>query len=191
MQFSSSGSSKTTATYCQAVEIQVLNVFNTESYSAPVEEGCESNNVECLRYVANHTNICNANNYWNRGLGQPTRLFQAVHVTLLSLQLQATLRQTNTSTPGDLYPISQKAVYAHPDQAVGLFACDKYMSVNLDLVSHLSNFFKYHITCYEEDSLHDVYGALLESERPKVWDSQILQGPQKLRKHWKGTFGSS
>ena len=112
-------------------------------------------------------------------------------MTLLSFQLQATLRRASTSTPGDLYPISQKAVYAHPDQVVGLFADDKYMSVNLDLVSHLSNFFKYHITCYEEASLYDLYGALRKSEKPNVWDSQILQGPQKLRKHWKGTFGSS
>ena len=112
-------------------------------------------------------------------------------MTLLSFQLQANLRLASTSTPGDLYPISQKAVYAHPEQAVGLFTYDKYMSVNLDLLSHLSNFFKYHITCYEEASLFDVYEALGESEKPDVWDSQILQGPQKLRKHWKGTFGSS
>ena len=109
---------------------------------------------------------------------------------LLVPQLERALGRAGSSTPGDQFPVSQKAVYSHPDRVAGLFADDKFMSVNLELVGHLSNFFKYHAVCYEEATLFDVFDALGKNERPSMWDSQILQGPQKLGRTWKGAFGS-
>lgn len=109
---------------------------------------------------------------------------------LLVPQLEQALENVSSTTPDDQFPISQKAIYAHPDVA-GLFADDKYMTVNLDLLGHLSNFFKFHVACYEQVSLFEVFDALGKGERPSMWDSQIMQGPTKLKRHWKGTFGSS
>jgi len=130
------------------------------------------------------------NNYWSRGLGQPTRLLQAVHLMLLVPQLELALNKASSSTPGDQLPVSQKAIYNHPNENAGLFADDEFMTVNLDLLGHLSNFFKFYITCYEEVALFDVFDALGKHERPSLWESQIMQGPTKLGRHWKGVFGS-
>lgn len=109
---------------------------------------------------------------------------------LLVPQLEQALSKAASSTPGDQLPVSQKAIYAHPDDVAGLFANDKFMTVNLKLLGHLSNFFKYYITCYEEETFFDVFNALRKHERPSLWDSQIMQGPTKLGRHWKGAFGS-
>jgi len=141
--------------------------------------------------MATSSNICTVNNYWDRGLGQPTRLLQAVHLMLLVPQLEQALAKVGSSTPGDQLPVSQKAIYSHPDDVAGLFANDEFMTVNLDLLGHLSSFFKFYMTCYEEVELFDVFEALGKHERPSFWDSQIMQGPTKLGRHWKGAFGSS
>ena len=109
---------------------------------------------------------------------------------LLVPQLQQAEQKKNRSTPGDLFPISQKSVYAHPDRVAGLFAEDEYMSVNLDLLGHLSNFFKYHATCREEPQMSSIYKFLGDHEKPRMWDHQLMQGPQKLGRHWKGVMCS-
>ena len=109
---------------------------------------------------------------------------------LLVPQLEQALAKVGSSTPGDQLPVSQKAIYSHPDDVAGLFANDEFMTVNLDLLGHLSSFFKFYMTCYEEVELFDVFEALGKHERPSFWDSQIMQGPTKLGRHWKGVFGS-
>lgn len=122
-------------------------------------------------------------------MGPPSRLLQAIHLMLLVPQLEQARNKAGSSTPGDLFPISQKAIYSHPDRAVGLFIGQDKLTVNLELVGHLSNFFKYHATCYEEAHLYDIFQTLGQHEKPTMWDNQILQGPQKLQRHWKGFFG--
>lgn len=142
--------------------------------------------------IAESSNILDVNNYWNRGMGKPTRLLQTIHTMLLVPQLMRAFMIANgpgNCTPGDLFPISQKVVYEHPDKSAGLFADDEYMTVNLDLVGHISNFFKYHIGCDEEGSLMETFDALEKHEKPSLWDKQLLQGTQALGRHWKGCYG--
>ncbi|MCJ1436286.1 hypothetical protein MMC27_005664 [Xylographa pallens] len=58
--------------------------------------------------------------------------------------------------------------------------------LNLDNLLHIVNFFKYHITSYDEHSLHAGFHTLPDDEKPKAWDSPVKAGLQKLGTHWKG-----
>lgn len=63
------------------------------------------------------------------------------------------------------------------------------MTVNLDLVGQIAQFFKYHMSVPEERTLFEPFWFLNKEERPKMWTSQLMQGSQKLGRHWKGSYG--
>ena len=96
------------------------------------------------------------------------------------------------ASPALGFAYSQYAVYAHPDD-FPLFNAKGTWQISTNLLVHIANFFKHHLTQKGEDTLYDIFSQLKEHERPKAWNSRLVQGGgvKKLGKIWKGTYGKS
>lgn len=86
------------------------------------------------------------------------------------------------------FPASQQTVYSHPEE-IHLFGDKHKTRVNINFLLHITNFFKYHMTQPQEASLFLPFQDLEDNEKPKVWQSKLEQGIQKLGKSWKGSYG--
>ena len=68
-------------------------------------------------------------------------------------------------------------------------------SSDCDNVCHISdlprqaNFFQYHITEPDEQSLYSYFAALANDEKPQAWTAPVQAGLSKLGTHWKGSYG--
>lgn len=89
------------------------------------------------------------------------------------------------------FEFSQQAVYSTA-QKWPLFL-DKFSTkVNVEYLLHIVNFFKHHMTGFNEQ-MFDIVSELEEDEKPGPWDRKLFQGPgvKKLGKYWKGAYGES
>ena len=85
------------------------------------------------------------------------------------------------------FPDSQSAVY-NTANVLPIFGGCNGLDVNMEFILHNINFWKYHILRKAEGTLCDAFENLDEDERPRWWSSQLKEGPQKLGKHWKGSY---
>lgn len=115
-------------------------------------------------------------------------LLQILQLVLTHLELRVPLPR---SSPTLGFQYSQFAVYAHPDDFPLLSANGSEISTNLLL--HIANFFKQHLTQKGESTLYELFSKLKPHEKPKVWSSRLVQGggAKKIGKHWKGTYGKT
>ncbi|KAK4697460.1 hypothetical protein P7C71_g612, partial [Lecanoromycetidae sp. Uapishka_2] len=111
---------------------------------------------------------------------------KTLQIVLFHLQLD---RSLDVGMLG--FPFSQSAVYAHPQQNP-LFL-NHGLDVNIDLLMHTANFFKYHMTQATENTLYTIFNELEDDQKPRAWESQLQQGRgipgvKKLGTHWKGSY---
>ena len=117
-------------------------------------------------------------------------ILQTLQLVLTHLQLSIGSAKANPPL-GLAY--SQFAVYSHPDDLPMFNTGDKWQ-VSMNLLLHIANFWKNHMTRKDESTLYELFSRLQEHERPKAWKSRLVQGDdgggvQILGRHWKGTYG--
>ena len=85
---------------------------------------------------------------------------------------------------------SQFLVYSHPDD-FPMFSENGLWQISTNLLVHTANFFRHHLAEKGENTLYELFSELKAHEKPKAWDSRLVQGEgvKKLGKHWKGTYG--
>ena len=90
------------------------------------------------------------------------------------------------------FAYSQTAAYSHPDD-FPMFSPNGNYFISANLLQHIANFFKHHLTQKSEHTLYHIFSQLEAHEKPKAWNTRLVQGGsiQKLGKHWKGTYGKS
>lgn len=158
----------------------ILNMafYPLETFSFP---GTVSNNIAKLRYFVENSNllaVCGR----PRGLGKVDTLLKAEQLVFTHWSLEF-----SSKFPAYGFSESQQAVYGHPDE-VPMFE-DTMTTVNIDLLLHIANFFKYHITRKEEATLFHQFEQLAEDQKPRVWRHRIEQVWRKLGRSWKGSYG--
>lgn len=171
--------------YCM---LNLLTLMLSESYAnVPMGHKAKetSKNILALRNYVQRSNILDkvlSCLYRDPTFNPALKTLQAV---LTHLQFDLSLR---LPTLGFSY--SQKAVYGHPNK-FPMFRGQNYNKVNIDFIMHTANFFKYHMTMKDAQTLYEVYSELEDHEKPKAWSSRIHQGPgvEKLGKRWKGSYG--
>ena len=114
-------------------------------------------------------------------------LLQTLQLVLAHLELSIPSSRAN---PMLGFGYSQYAVYSHPD-AFPMFNVTGTWQISTNLLLHIVDFFKQHLTLEGESILYDLFSQLKEHEKPKFWNSRLVEGAQKLGKHWKGTYGKS
>lgn len=86
------------------------------------------------------------------------------------------------------FPDSQYAVYSTPS-VNAIFHGTHGLDINMEFILHNINFWKYHMIREVEGTLFYPFQDLEPDERPRWWSPQPMQGgPQKLGKHWKGSY---
>lgn len=113
-----------------------------------------------------------------------TLLLEAVQLLFVPWSLEFSL-----DYPTWDFPKSQANAYSHPDilPMFGIFRAN----VNLGLILHISNFFKYHMTSPEEATLFYPFKELAEDQKPRAWEGPIVQGVRAIGRSWKGSYGKS
>lgn len=116
-------------------------------------------------------------------------LLQTLQLVLTHLQLNSPSVRGNPSLG---FAYSQFAVYSHPDD-FPMFSANSIWQISTNLLLHIANFFKHHLTEKGENTLYELFNQLKAHEKPKAWDSRLVQGggAKTLGKHWKGTYGKS
>lgn len=114
-------------------------------------------------------------------------LLQTLQLVLTHLQLSV-----GSIKPDPVlgFAYSQFAVYCHPED-LPMFSANGAWQVSTNLLLHIANFFKHHLT-EEGETLYELFSQLKAHEKPKAWNSRLVQGGgvKKLGKHWKGTYGN-
>ena len=89
------------------------------------------------------------------------------------------------------FPRSQKAVYENPN-TFPLFKGKNRGEIDIILLKHTVDFFKYHISSQWAGTFCDIFNNLSSQLKPKAWDAQLQQYPNalKLGKHWLGAYGN-
>ncbi|KAK3081322.1 hypothetical protein LTS18_007965 [Coniosporium uncinatum] len=82
---------------------------------------------------------------------------------------------------------SQQAVYANYTEAP-MFGGFNGLEINVAWVLHCVNFFKYHLTRAEEQTMFEAYDGLHRDEHPQGWPERLREGSHVLGRHWKGTY---
>lgn len=119
-----------------------------------------------------------------------------INPLLQTLQLVLTHLDLNTppvgAGPSLGFAYSQFAVYSHPVD-FPMFSANGTWQISKNLLLHIANFFKHHLTQKGENTLYELFRQLEPHEKPKAWDSRLVRGGgvKKLGKHWKGTYGKS
>lgn len=116
-------------------------------------------------------------------------LLQTLQLVLTHLQLNVPSVKASQALG---FAYSQSAVYSHPDD-FPMFSANGTWQIGTNLLLHIANFFKHHLTLQGESTLYELFSQLKSHEKPKAWDSRLVQGGgvRKLGKHWKGTYGKS
>ena len=88
------------------------------------------------------------------------------------------------------FPCSQKAVYQNPN-TYPLVKGKNGGEVDITLLKHIVDFFKYHLSSQWAGTLYDIFDNLDNHLKPKAWDTRLDQHPDvsKLGKHWLGSYG--
>ncbi|KAI9814490.1 MAG: hypothetical protein M1832_005896 [Thelocarpon impressellum] len=117
-------------------------------------------------------------------------LFPTVQLALTHLALDLTLGFSTRN-----FETSQRAAYQHRRFAPLLLDTEEG-ALNVDWLLHVVNFFRYHLTCKEEDTLYPLYRELAGGERPQGWEGKLKdpfrdgEGLGMLGTHWKGSYGT-
>lgn len=141
-----------------------------------------SNNLEKLRYFIRKSDLLEAVFRWRGGLESVDPLLKMAHLLFTHWSLEFSFE-----IPTYGFSESQQAVYSHPDE-VPMFE-DDLMTVNIDLLLHVANFFKNHITSIHDYTLFSQYQQLAEDQKPRSWKNRIQQGVTRLGRSWKGSSG--
>ena len=117
------------------------------------------------------------------------RHLQILQLMLTHLELRIPSPKTS---PAIGFAYSQFAVYSHPNDFPLFTQGYGGWEISTNLLLHIANFFKHHLTQIGESTLYNLFSELETHEKPKAWKSRIAKGGvQNLRKHWKGTYGKS
>ena len=108
---------------------------------------------------------------------------RTLHLVLAHIQLDLTL---SPSAFG--FPHSQKAIYSHP-RSNPIFKGQNHDRVNINLLMHTLDFFKYHLTFSRAQTLYRSFSGLNQQKRPRCWNARIRHGLQSLGSRWYGTWG--
>ncbi|KAK5157203.1 hypothetical protein LTR04_005479, partial [Oleoguttula sp. CCFEE 6159] len=169
--------------------LKVLRDLIAESFSEDLntrQEGARSTsrNLECInRFVHTHDLLhkvlCPLGQYEEK---TPNPLLTTIQLLLTPWSLFLEL-----DVPTFSFECSQKAVYETAAQ-MPIFEGINSMDVNMDFALHVANFFKYHLTRYDEHTLFEYFKDLAECEKPKAWKGKLEDGAQKLGQYWKGSY---
>lgn len=85
------------------------------------------------------------------------------------------------------FETSQRWMYGNSQQAPYFIGCNS-LDVNMGLVLHAVNFWKYHLVREWEGTLFASFEDLEADEKPRYWTEQLKPGVQKLGRHWKGSY---
>ena len=147
-----------------------------------------SNNIRELRRFVQRTNVLDKvlSTFYHGPNINP--LLQTLQLVFTHWQLDRSLQ---IQTYGFSY--SQRAVYGHPDDYPMFLDNDRFR-VNIEFLLHTANFFKYHITHEQENTLFSLFEELEEGQKPRAWEGPIQQGRgipgvKRLGTHWKGSYG--
>ena len=140
-----------------------------------------SKNLLALRTFTNRSNLFNTFHSNTRSFFSPQ--LRTLQLVLAHFQLDLAL-----SPPVFEFPHAQKAVYSHPHDNP-IFKGRKLDRVNIVFLTHTLNFFKYHLTTREAQTLFDTFSGLRLQKQPRSWNTQIRQGLQNLGGRWYGTWG--
>lgn len=140
-----------------------------------------SNNMERLNYFTRRSNLLRC--VLQLDGSKVHGLLQVVQLLFFPWSLDLAMNYPTIS-----FPASQQIVYSHPEKNP-LFRDKHKTRVNLNVLLHITNFFKYHMTQQQEATLFVPFQDLEENEKPKIWQSKLEQGIRKLAKSWKGSYG--
>lgn len=135
--------------------------------------------MDLLRYFTRRSNILQC---VLQGGSKVHELLQIIQLLFFPWSLDIAMNYPTIN-----FPASQQIVYSHP-QKTPLFRDKHKTRVNINVLLHIANFFKYHMTQQQEATLFVPFQDLEENEKPKVWCNQLGQGLQKLGKSWKGSY---
>ncbi|MCJ1269711.1 hypothetical protein MMC22_009603 [Lobaria immixta] len=140
-----------------------------------------SKNIPFLRYMVRKTNLLyNVCGRIARKYDVAT-LLQALQVLFAHWSLEFSL-----DNPTWGFATSQKVVYSHP--GTWLMFGDYMLSVNIELLLHISNFFKYHLTSQQEGTLYYLFQELSDDQKPRTWEGPLRNGVRQIGASWKGSY---
>ncbi|MCJ1427607.1 hypothetical protein MMC29_005510 [Sticta canariensis] len=140
-----------------------------------------SNNITCLRYFVRRSNLLQSVFGWPSSKYKSNNLLQVIQLLFMHWSLEFSL-----DCPTYGFPNSQRAVYSHPNE-LPMFG-DYKLDVNIELLLHIANFFKYHLTSEEEATLFYPFKDLAADQKPRTWKSRIGQGLSEIGSTWKGSY---
>ncbi|KAL8727925.1 MAG: hypothetical protein Q9181_005526 [Wetmoreana brouardii] len=181
-------------------EIACLNAIRQliiESFS-DAETSSSSKNIQQLwRFMRKSNLLYDAFRWsvqWTVGdgyLAQTTQLLGAIQVAFFSWNLHFSTTEDLTAA----YPLSlRQTAYAVGWSIDSLLAPHKIPLVdhegliNLTLLMHLTNFWKFHLTINDEGPLKDMYLDLSPWERIAAWDTKLTHNETRLGRSWKGSW---
>lgn len=169
--------------------MEILRDLVVESYAhLPIGRKAKhlSNNLREIQNFVQRSDMLRMVFYSLQEKSNINPLLQTLQLVLTHLQLNI---PSVKASPALGFAYSQFAVYSHPDD-FPLFNANGTWQISTNLLVHIANFFKHHLTQKGEDTLYKLFSRLKEHEKPKAWKSRLVQGGgvMKLGKHWKGTY---
>ena len=148
-----------------------------------------SNNLKVIQDFVQHSGMLRTIFYCRQEKSNINPLLQTLQLVLTHLQLNIPSVRANQALG---FAYSQSVVYSHPDD-FPMFSANGNWQISTNLLLHIAKFFKHHLTQQDESTLYELFSQLKAYEKPKAWDSRLVQGGdvKKLGKHWKGTYGKS
>lgn len=147
----------------------------------------ESKNIIIVKKFINHGLLDRVFDKRNsRGRGPATKadlLLYTIQLTLTHASLNANPMSSIAMTMR--FHESQQMAYTTASKRPVFSAVGQ---VDVEWTLHIANFFKYHFLRANEQ-LQAPYAALADCERPQCWSKMLQNGPQKLGKLWKGSYG--
>ena len=140
-----------------------------------------SNNLREIQHFVQRSNMLRKMFYSLKEESNMSPLLQTLQLILTHMELSI---PSVRASPALGFAYSQFAVYSHPDE-FPMFSLDGAWQISLNLLLHIANFFKQHLTQKGENSLYELFSQLKEHEKPKAWNSRLIQGEgvKKLGKH--------
>lgn len=111
-----------------------------------------------------------------------TTLLQAIQLLFAHWSLEFSL-----DCPTHGFMTSRKVVYSH--RKTWLMFEGRMLSVNIELLLHIANFFKYHLTNEYEATLFNHFQELPEDQKPRAWNGPLETGVRQIGTSWKGSYG--
>ena len=143
-----------------------------------------SNNLTCLEFFIKKSDILVNVFAWPTCEVNTHSLLQVIQLIFTPWSLKFP-----NDYPIWAFPLSQKAVYSHPNRAPLFY--NQMTKVNLELLLHIANFFKWHLTSEGEVTLFNQYQELDNNERPRIWQHKLEQHTTRIGKTWLGCHGKS